>query len=67
MNKREWLLSQAPCNGQSVCWFLCDGKLVRDDDKAVRAVRAFLNRGAKYGQPKNPIWQIKNKLNYGRY
>lgn len=35
--------------------------------RALRAYRSFYNRGCKYGAPNNPIWQIKNKLNYGRY
>jgi hypothetical protein len=36
-------------------------------DKALKAFRLFQKRGAEYGKPKNPVWQIKNRLNYGRY
>ena len=33
----------------------------------LKAARAFRSRGVKHGEPANVIWQIKNKLNYGRY
>ena len=38
-----------------------------EEARKKRADRAFRNRGVKYGESVKVIWQIKNKLNIGRY
>ena len=73
--KRKWLLGSFAT--QPIYYYWTPWQETPNDDRVfncgtretqiIRSVRAWISRGAKYGEPVNVIWQIKNKLNYGRY
>ena len=51
-------------------WLLCASNVFlseRDANATIRAVRRWINRGWVYGKPINPVWQIRKKINRGRY
>lgn len=69
--KRRWL-AYAPFelrNNVSYPFFSGDKPLtIQDVSATIRATRLRMGTGCKYGKPTIDItWQIKNRLNYGRY